>query len=312
MKLVIKKKDVLYGVNGADAAITDIANIETLKEGSFLCAFDNGVVILADGTFVGDASEKAIIYHMRQGELEVTSPIFVGKSRLLPPLADHAAAPRRVTFSIVIPGTITEEGYTGLSFIDQSKNEPDPTRRKDVSVYTNPDSTQTTLDALQAKVLALDFVATCTLAANTLTITYVAGANIHVSGLGEFETRVATETQALSQGDSLSPLQMAEFVHSISPFDGNRDASIDGIIGTWVREYGVEDYNYLNFGIVINTDMYSTGKPDMDQYGGVLYVAFPEGDLAAAANEGFVDIFNAMISGVSNDSGGAGADAADN
>lgn len=311
MKLVVKKKDVGYALNASDVAITDIANLSTLKEGSFLIAFDNGVVITAAGTFTGTAGRKAIVYAKVGGVVQSMPPIEVGKSKLMMPLPNHAPAAKVVTFSIVKPTTITVDNHTGLSFVDNDVYLLDPTRRKDVTVYTDASTVQADLNALTAKVLALDFVSTCVLAGTTLTITFVAGRNIAVTGLGEFERTVAATTTELSYGDSLSSEEMTKFVHSISAWDGNRDSSIDGIIGTFTRNYGVENNKYLVYGLQLNTSVYSTGKTDLDQYGAINYIAIPEGDLAAT-NEGFVDIFKAAISGNSTDSGGASADASDN
>lgn len=297
MKLVVKKKDVLYGVNGSDVLITDIANIETLKEGSFLIAFDNGTIIAPTGVFAGAAGEKSIIYHKLNGELVTSSPIYTGKGALLNPMVDHAAAARVVTFDNTIPASISVDMHTGLSFIDYSKNEMDPTRRKDITVFTDENSVQTDVNALAAKVAALPFVATCT-GTTTLTITYMAGYNIGVSGLGEYEQRVATETTALSYGDALTYEQMKDFVMSVSSFDGNRDTDIDGILGTWAKEYGTEDYPYLVYGIETNKDTYGDGKTDLHRYGAVLYFGIPEGDLPIALGD-WLNIFNAAITGIS-------------
>lgn len=311
MKLLVKKQGVKYGVNGSDTAITDLANILTLKEGSFLMAFDNGVVIKADGTFTGDAGTKCNTFAMINGKIRSAVPIVVGQAKILEPMPDHAAAKKVATFNIVKPASITVDSHTGLTFIDADKHLRDSTRRKDVTVYTDEDTVQSDLDKLRDHVAALDFVDTCTLGSNTLTITYMQDANISITGLGEFLKREETVTTKLSYGDALSYEQMVEFARMASPQDGNRDGGITGDLGTFTKDYGIEDYMYLVFGIGFNTSMYSTGKPDRLEYGAVSYIAIPEGDLADT-NEGFMDILKAATTGVSNDSGGAGTDASDN
>lgn len=300
MKLVVNKKSVLYGVNGSDAAITNIANIETLKEGSFLIAFDNGVIITAAGTFTGTAGEKSIIYHMLNGELQTSSPIYTGKGAVLEPMADHAPAAKVVTFNILKPESITESMQTGVALFDQGKSIHDPTRRDNITVYTDENTTQADINALEAKILAHDLVATCVLGGATLTITFVADANVDVEGLGEFEKTVAVVTTDISYGDALTYAQMGEFVKTVEPFDGNRDTSIDGTMEMFTRRYGVEMYNYLIYSIEVNKAQYSTGKEDLHRYGANLYIAHAEGDLPAVGKS-WLDIFNAAVTGVSLD-----------
>lgn len=311
MKLVVKKKGVGYGVNDADAAIVDIANVATLKEGSFLIAFDNGTIIKADGTLTGDAGEKSIIYAMRKGELEVSSPIYVGKSSLVTPVADHAAAAKVATLTSVFAASDADGEHTGLIIYDMSKNVMDPTRRKDYTIYTDDNTVVGDYAAIATKVKEHPLVSDCTYGSNKFTVTFVSGANCDIEGLGAVEKGVKAVTTKLAYGDALTMAEMVEFAHTISPFDGNRDGSIDGDINTFARDYMIEDYPYLVFGFNVNDSVYSTGKSDLSRYGGNLYIAFPEGDLAAA-NEGFLDIFKAAISGVGNDGGGAGADDPDN
>lgn len=311
MKLVVKKKSVGYGVNGSDVAITDIANIATLKEGSFLIAFDNGVVVKADGSFTGTAGDKAIIYHVPVGgTLQASNPIYVGKSKILKPLTDHAAAQRVVTYDLT-KVAMTGEFHSGVRVVDRSKSIYDPTRLYDYTVYGDAAVTQATLNGIAAKVATCPLVASATLATNLMTVTFKAGVNAYLTGLGIFEAVKETQTTALSYGDPVSSADMVKFAQACSASDGCRDSSIDGIIGTFTRNYGVEAYNYLVYGLELNTTVYSTGKTDLGQYGAVLYIAIPEGDLAAT-NEGFMDILKAATLGVSNDSGAAGADAADN
>jgi hypothetical protein len=314
MKLFIKKKSVLYGVNDAAAAITDLKLVNTLREGSFLIGFDNGCVVNADGTITAiagaPAPEKAFIYGKTKGGLSVSAPIFVGKSKILAPLKTTAPAAKVVTFNVTKPGTIADS-HSGVRIVDTSKHLYDNTRTNDYTIYVESITTQAQLDALKDKIATSPLVASATVAASVITITFKAGLNPQVLGLGVFERTVATVTTPLTLGNAISSDEMARFAIDCSPFDGNRDTSINGIIGTFPKDYGVEDYRYLVYGFEINTGVYSTGKTDMGQYGAVNYIAIPEGDLASAANEGFGDIFKAMITGVGADSGATGADAAD-
>lgn len=312
MKLLVKKKSVGYGVNTSDVAITDLANISTLKPGSFLIAFDNGVVITSAGSFTGSAGSKALIYFMTAGgDLVVSPPILVGRSSILKPVADHAAAAKVVTFDMTV--TIgTTQTNTGVMLLDKSKGVYDPTRRDDITVYVDSTVSQATFNAaLKAKIEKSALVASTSLTGNVLTITFVAGANVDVFGLGLLEQVKQTITTALAYGDFVSTANMRKFATECSVDDGNRDTSINGVLGTFTKDYGIEAYNYLIFGIELNTGNYSTGKPDIALYGATVYIAIPEGDLAAT-NEGFMDILKAATTGVSNDSGAAGVDVADN
>ena len=315
MKLFIKKKSILYGVNASNAAITDLKLVNTLREGSFLIGFDNGCVVNADGTITtiagAPAPEKAFIYGMTAGGLSVSAPIYVGKSKILPPLKTQNPAAKVVTFNVTKPGTITQDTHSGVRIVDTTKHIYDNTRTNDYTIFVESTTTQGQIDALATKIATCPLVASASVAASVITITFKAGLNPQVLGLGVFERTVPTVTTAVAFGNSISSKEMADFAHACSPFDGNRDSSIDGIVGLFPKNYGVEDYRYLVYGFEMNNGVYSTGKSDMNQYGAVNYIAIPEGDLAAATNEGFGDIFKAMVTGVGNDSGAAGADAAD-
>lgn len=315
MKLFIKKKSILYGVNASNAAITDLKLVGTLREGSFLIGFDNGCVVNADGTITtiagAPATEKAFIFGMTKGGLSVSAPIYVGKSKILPPLKTQNPAAKVVTFNLTKPATIEQGTHSGVRIVDTSKHIYDNTRTKDYTIFVEAATTQAQIDALKDKIAASPLVASASVAASVVTITFKAGLNPQVLGLGVFERTVATVTTPVAFGNSISAEELAAFAHACSPFDGNRDSSIAGIIGTFPKDYGVEDYRYLLYGFEMYDDVYSTGKSDMNQYGAVNYIAIPEGDLATAANEGFGDIFKAMVTGVGADSGAAGADAAD-
>ena len=312
MKLVVKKKTVGYGVDGSDVAITDSANIHTLKEGSFIIAFDNGVVIKADGTFTGVAGEKAIIYHKPVGGTSVFSsaPIVVGKANLLKPLANTTAVAKVMTYSLT-KATITSGMHSGVAIINLKVNINDPARRNDATVYTDALTSQADINT--GVLAAINKVpgVTATISTNLVTITCAAGVNVQVIGLGMFENVKPTVTAALVYGDAVSYTEMLQFAKDCSAFDGNHDTSLEGIQGTFTKNYGVENTPYLIFGIEINRSVFSTGKTDMNRYGAVNYIAIPEGDLATT-NEGFMDILKAATLGVSADTGAAGADASDN
>lgn len=312
MKLVVKKKGVGYGVNASDVAITDIANLGTLKEGSFLIAFDNGSVIKADGTFTGTAGEKAIIYHKPVGgQVLSSSPIVVGHAGILKPLTNTAPVAKVVTIDLT-KGTIAAGMASGVSLVDAKKNINDNSRRKDYTIYTDSATTQAVINAgIKALVETDPNVASAALSTNVLTITFKANTNVFVYGLGAFELVKPTTTAALVYGDALTTEEMIQFAKDCSPFDGNRDSSLDGVIGLFTKDYGVENTTYIVIGIEINRGVFSTGKTDMNRYGAVNYIAIPEGDLAAA-NEGFMDIIKAAVTGVSADTGATGADAGDN
>lgn len=309
MKLVIKKSGVDY------SSVSDIANIGNMAEGSLLLAFDDGTIIAPNGTFLkGGAAatettgDKCFIYAMLDGEVRISHPIKVGAAALLKPLPDHDAVKKVMTLTKTFAASDEEGEHTGLVIWDYSKNEMDPTRRRNYSIYTDDSTVIEDYQAIATKVAEDELVYSCAYAAGVFTVTFVEGANGGISGLGAVEDGVIATTAALKYGDTLSADEMAAFALTCSPFDGNRDGSIDGDIKTFQKDYGIEDKKYILWGIETDKSVYATGKTDLNRYGATLYLAHVDGE-GPADGEGWMDIFNAALTGVPGDSVAEGVDA---
>lgn len=318
MKLIVKGTGVGYGISAADAAITDLANISTLKPGSFLFSHDNGNVVKVDGTIQANSTvpaEKGIIWYNDGGDIKAGTPITLATAKLLRPYKDTAAAAKVVTVDLTFP-TVTVDKYSGIYLLDNKKPMFDKSGEFFCDALLGAGVTQAAFNAaVLAKLQKVYFVETAAVDGNDVfTITFKAGYNPVVKGMGYFDQNVVTVSNALANADSMSGAELKTFADQVlAPHDGRRENYIDGNIGLWAKTYGVDlTKRYVVYAItwqaVANGRPYQN-SPSMEN---IVYIAIVEGELAAATNEGYMDIFNAFLSGTGSDTGAAGADAADN
>jgi len=316
MKIAIDKTGVGYGVNTSDVAITDVANIGTLKVGSFLFVHDNGNVIKSDGTITTASTvvpDYGMVYFNDGVSIKCSQPIRLETAKLMPPLPNVAPTVLVGTFDLTL-GTITVDKYSGVNMIDNTLPVYDPIRITTIDKFVGVETTQTVFEnAIVAKLLKVPYIASATLAAHVVTVTFKEGYNPGMIGLGYLETKTFTVTTPQTYADSLTGVELLAWIdREIAPLDGKRENNLMGNVGLWRKSYPVElGAKYLVWAIaytMIAGGRPAQNSPSMTNY---VYIAIVEGEVAAT-NEGYKDIFKAFISKVGSDTGAAGADAADN
>ena len=197
MKIVVKKSGVGYGVNGSDAAVTDLANVDTLKVGSFLFAFDNGNVVKVDGTITtasNKPAETGIIYYNDGLGVRASMPITLATAKLIRPLPDTAKAAKVVTIDLTYSITDDTVEESGVYILDNTLPTYDNSRESYHTIAISKDVLQATFNAkVLASVKANPCVASASIdGGDVLTITFVEGKNPVVKGIGFFQKTTVT------------------------------------------------------------------------------------------------------------------------
>ena len=234
MKLIVKGVGVGYGINTSDAAITDTANVGTLKIGSFLFTHDNGNVVKVDGTIQANSTltpERGIIWVNDQGDVKASTPINLATARLLKPLPNTNATAKVVTIDLTKP-TVAVDKYSGVYIVNNNKPMFDKSGEYLCDALLGVDTVQANFNAaVLAKVQKVPFVASAAIdgGSDVLTITFKPGYNPVVKGMGYFDLTAVTVTTPLAYGDFLTGAELKAFAEStLAPYDGRRANHIDG------------------------------------------------------------------------------------
>lgn len=234
--LVINKDGVNYGEDASGDPITDIANVTDLAEGSFLFAFENGVIIDRDGEYPNGSTpgKYVVVYSMENGLLR-TCTLNPTLAKRLPSFTNTAAS-KVVNATLVLPTTHTDRLHTGIIAIDADKHPSDPSARKRYEVLVDGDtlsthsSSDTAASLVAAKLQEHPKVLTATVTKSTgaIVITMVAGANMNFVGTGYFEDITFTVGTQLEFANTLSATELAELEKEAMVKEGR---SQDNILG---------------------------------------------------------------------------------
>ena len=297
--LIIVKSGVDYGVNNSDVAITDLANILTLKEGSVLGAFENGTVILATGASQGGgvAGQKSTVFYNR-GDVAKSIMIDVATAKVISPRGSADPVAKVMEFDATAMGTRTEVEPTGVLITDLDRPYYENGRLKYVDLPVDADTVLADYyTALAAKIAEHESVASAVNAAGTITITLEVGKNISLIGTGYLEGEVPTVTTDISFGDVVTTEEIMEIANEVQGSAGAGDTDFNGAPDLFKREWGIEDgVSYEMYAITFRaTSGYPSNVAANEEQ--ILYFAVPKGQLPAVG-EDWLDILNALAGNI--------------
>jgi len=211
--LIIKKDDVVYGESGA-GAVSTIATIGALAEGSFAVFTADGQLVSRTGTVTTlanvDFNKPFTLYAMENTELRAIPFFGKGQNSAMP---TTAAAAKVITVDVdVFPTSRSELKPTGFIVIDSDRTPHDPKARKRAEVPVDDDVTATGSTNFEGQVIvalnAIDGITASGDGSGNITITGDAGKNFQMIGTGYIEGITITIGTAIAYANTLTAAEL--------------------------------------------------------------------------------------------------------